>query len=825
MSLYKIPKKDFYIFENRGTYEYALTTEMFYETLKILFIEGNITSIFDLLNRKSGKKEKITNEILRYIDKQPNTVLNNILRNMINNYMFIKSSFKNFIEDLFNWICDEKIDFNTEKKFEKSLIKVLKLYQSNSHNDEWSSFDMILLLYMLEQPLFQTPYGIDNLYDYYEEKNRDDDENPAHRPVSSSDEEDELLYGAGSDRQQNAEIHHLKNLGFYDGYDEDELYSNDPDEFLYLGDEGDEVFDNSDNENMDKDLDHDLYDDIPFVDAEQIGYVRDSNFIENEEQHHIKLKNIYIEKYFFAFNLGDDFFKYTLSLNTILDVMNKTFPLIASNVFSDINNQSIKMQRLISIFRLSKSIINVKYNTFKNNAIDDDQIEYLKFAVDEFEEHMFNLFLENDINWEAIGNLETIFNINSIEEIILSYYSSKERIEHNMISPIKNIIDVRNSIIENFKECYKLSYDSFLDDLNKYLKETKYTELKRVLIERGNEHLFNVINSSYSLYRNSNYVNDIVRILVKYQLDEFMKENIEYNDNRTDMFGEYVGFKGFYFIFDFFNINKQYTDMLNKIETNAQRINIFKNKEELSKLDKYIKEIEFAEERKFIEEKFNQKINDISKFYNKKFDYKENWDMFREHLYTYSDVINKKNYSTEIIKSTLDLIIGDNLEVKKVFSNAYFMAKEFIFNESSILDNNVELTPYITGYLKGLEQIFTLMIEYFVRHYPSAPNKIEKMTNQGYGFVLEENWHQNIGLTKLKDYIVSKMLPILVESNNLSIEIISKLKYRIERWIKDFRNSKLHLSNFFNIDGESGAKSIVFETNTILYNLVSCFIE
>lgn len=215
-----------------------------------------------------------------------------------------------------------------------------------------------------------------------------------------------------------------------------------------------------------------------------------------------------------------------------------------------------------------------------------------------------------------------------------------------------------------------------------------------------------------------------------------------------------------------------------------------------------------------ITEKMINMYNDIVDYENKKI-----IDKYVSELEGISKKSGYKNEST-FIKSAIDKItnkshryfgvdiplslqrdyikkLSEKSEFLRLYATSEFMYKVHIEDANSY--DNMELTPIITGLLKGTEQMLKGFIEWYHHSKASFYSDII-IGNQNKNYLISENtWKEKLTIGNLSQHIVLNILPVILEDSKLQ-HLMHKISRSFQNWNTEIRNSKFHHSNIYAYD-------------------------
>ena len=189
-----------------------------------------------------------------------------------------------------------------------------------------------------------------------------------------------------------------------------------------------------------------------------------------------------------------------------------------------------------------------------------------------------------------------------------------------------------------------------------------------------------------------------------------------------------------------------------------------------SQLDTVIKQTGYNDEQFYIERAINKIINKRNPLFKQDIS-----------LSLQRDYINQLSKKSEFIK---------------LYATSEFMYKTHI--EDAISYENMELTPLVTGLLKGTEQMLKAFIEWY--HYNHTSFYTDNIMGQNREYLIsEETWKEKLTIGNLSQHIMSNILPIILLKNNL-MHLQHKIIRAIQIWNNEIRNSKFHHSNIYAYD-------------------------
>lgn len=141
--------------------------------------------------------------------------------------------------------------------------------------------------------------------------------------------------------------------------------------------------------------------------------------------------------------------------------------------------------------------------------------------------------------------------------------------------------------------------------------------------------------------------------------------------------------------------------------------------------------------------------------------------------------------------------LSEKSEFLRLYATSEFMYKVHIEDANSY--DNMELTPIITGLLKGTEQMLKGFIEWYHHSKASFYSDII-IGNQNKNYLLSENtWKEKLTIGNLSQHIVLNILPVILEDSELQ-HLMHKISRSFQNWNTEIRNSKFHHSNIYAYD-------------------------
>lgn len=158
----------------------------------------------------------------------------------------------------------------------------------------------------------------------------------------------------------------------------------------------------------------------------------------------------------------------------------------------------------------------------------------------------------------------------------------------------------------------------------------------------------------------------------------------------------------------------------------------------------------------------------------------------------YNQLLNNK-IPIETQKSYL-IELSEKSDYLRLYATSEFLYK--IHVEDAISYEDMELTPIVTGLLKGTEQMLKRFIECYHENNLTINSAKILGNNATPYYVSESAWKEKLTINKLSQHIVQTILPNILTNNNLQ-HLIHKISRIFHNWNVEIRNSKFHHSNIY----------------------------
>lgn len=200
----------------------------------------------------------------------------------------------------------------------------------------------------------------------------------------------------------------------------------------------------------------------------------------------------------------------------------------------------------------------------------------------------------------------------------------------------------------------------------------------------------------------------------------------------------------------------------------------------------------------------------------KEYDYNREVEEFIKVINDQSDNFFTTNYAANALNRTIEFFGNDILEILKLFSFSYYLSKKYVFvsYEEQI---DIDYTTILTGYIKGVEQLMALIVQFSVSKLLTT-NKITNVAHSKEMEIDDANWKYNVSAMIMVNYLRNEVIPIHEKINNDNKFKLIFLQ-KMQNWVTNIRNSKFHQSNVFYVEGQNGVKKDIYETYSIIWNL------
>lgn len=200
-------------------------------------------------------------------------------------------------------------------------------------------------------------------------------------------------------------------------------------------------------------------------------------------------------------------------------------------------------------------------------------------------------------------------------------------------------------------------------------------------------------------------------------------------------------------------------------------------------------------ENKKIIDKYSLKLESVSKksgYKNESIFIERSIDKITNKSHRYFDVDIPISLQRDYINK-----LSKKSDFLRLYATSEFMYKIHIEDANSY--DNMELTPIITGLLKGTEQMLKGFIEWYHHNKASYYSDII-IGNQNKNYLISENiWKEKLTIGNLSQHIVLNILPVILDNSKLQ-HLMHKISRSFQNWNTEIRNSKFHHSNIYAYD-------------------------
>jgi hypothetical protein len=569
------------------------------------------------------------------------------------------------------------------------------------------------------------------------------------------------------------------------------------------------------------------YDLIPSIVC-QVFMIQCEVVKKNDKQHEKELNKIFVDLYLLTYTKpvipcpmnDDETIKHLKYLVNGIELINK-------------NSDAKSMTKVtLSIIKT----LNQVHKISVNQKIDSKGLSIQTYAK-KLEKELIQYFINtNRVNYkknekhsEIVRDKNTLLMIkelynkltdDSLISLFLEVINIADLTEEPYYSVLRFLIERKKGILEEFKWKSEIKVSKFKNGFEGFLKQnnqnsdsvdliSNYHEdfISRLRVISGMKEedimLFDVQTKNKIAHLLSNCCLDTPSIIVKF-CNQYFEEDFD-KTNVLQVFEKSL--------LQIYEIYKDWVVFSNEYSNNEN--------DELIQCDhkvyQLLEDITAMKEKQIeirIEKQLESKYKELTQaIETKKYDYEKYCHDFIHEVYQKSNNYYRDKLELDDFTKSISILSNANA-ILKLFTNSYYLSVLFIKDDDSIEEQ--ELTFIIVGYLKGVEQMLSKIIEEFSQHHVQH-SYIDSYDGKKKIKIGSKNWSKNTSINKMNKFIEDVIIDKLAEANKLTGSGPHKILRLLELWIKNIRNDNLHNDNLFKKETVTMA---IKESYNVIFNLV-----